>query len=251
VSLLDQIKEAQLQVSLREAELRAAQEYLDSLLLQQVKDGPDISQFQGSVDWNTMATAGAGFAFVRTSDGDIRDTAYNGARVAAIRQAGIPFGVYHFGRVASPTNNERDGRVEAGMAVYFATSHGWGRPGDFPMAYDFETLNGQEPAKAAKHLLQFVKTYDWIMQHLPIIYTNLSTADAVAPYLTDAERVLLSNCRLWIADPDDDPPVLPSIWPNWTFHQYTTTGSLPGITGAVDLNRFVGTKYDLNALKIA
>lgn len=249
MSLATDIEAARLQVVTLQTQLDAAQQYLDSLLAQVVKDGPDVSQFQGSVDWTQIA-ANAGFAFVRTSDGDVRDTAYNGARVAAIRQAGIPFGPYHFGRVASAGNNERNGRVEAGMAVYFAQSAGWGQPGDLPLAYDFETLNGQPAAKAAKHLIQFVKTYEWIMQHKPIVYINPATASQVVPELSDADKTVLGACPLWIAHWNAPAPTVPAPWTDWKFWQYTNQGTLPGISGAVDLNHFSGSKLDLDALRI-
>ncbi len=244
------LADARNRVIIAQAALTEAENQLAALLAQAVKDGPDVSQFQGNIDWNAMATAGAGFTFTRTSDGDIRDTSYSGTRVAAVRQAGIPLGVYHFGRVASPGNNERDGRVEAGMACHFATQHGWGKKGDLPLAYDFETLNGQDAPKAAKHLLQFVKTYDWIMQHPPIVYTNPATINAIAPHIGAQDLDALARCHLWIAHWGVPAPTVPSPWIDWTFWQHTSTGSIPGVTGNVDLNHFSGSKSDLDALKI-
>ena len=38
---------------------------------------------------------------------------------------------------------------------------------------------------------------------------------------------------------------LPSPWTTWTFWQYSATGTVPGISGAMDLDRFDG---DLAAL---
>jgi lysozyme len=215
-----------------------------------VKDGPDVSQFQGTVNWSQVAS-NSGFAFVRVADGDIRDTAYTGTSVAAIRQTTMPWAPYYFGRVASSGNNERNGRVEAGMAIHFATAGGWGKPQDLPLAYDFETLNGQTAEKAGKHLIQFVKTYEWIMQHKPIVYINPATANPIVPTLSPADQVILAACPLWIAHWGTMTPTVPQPWTDWTFHQYTNQGVAPGITGAVDLNRFSGSATDLNALRIS
>jgi GH25 family lysozyme M1 (1,4-beta-N-acetylmuramidase) len=240
--------EAAHQTWLREqAEADAAKSAYDALLLQRVADGPDISQFQGVVDFTVLK---AGFLFQRVADGDIRDTSYTPARVSAIRASGIPFSPYYFARVASPGNQERNGRVEAGMAVHFATSFGWGKPGDLPLAYDFETLNGQEAPKAAKHLIQFVKTYEWIMQHKPIIYTNPATAAQIGPHLFVPEQELLASCPLWVAHWGVTAPTVPVPWTSWTFHQFTATGSTAGVSGNVDLNHFSGSQTELQALRI-
>jgi GH25 family lysozyme M1 (1,4-beta-N-acetylmuramidase) len=223
-----------------------------ALLAQAVADGPDVSQFQPTVNFPALA---AGFAFVRTSDGNDVDDSWNGARVASLRQASYPFGPYHFGRCAAPVNNERNGRIEAGMAIFFAQNNGW-KSGDLRLAYDFEnnpppsdSFLGQPPAKAAKHLMQFVKTYEWIMQHTPIIYSNPKTLKLILPELTDADKSLLGTCPLWIAHWGAVTPEVLLPWTDWTFWQYTNQGSLPNLS-PVDLNHFSGSRSDLDALRI-
>ncbi|MEK6252723.1 MAG: hypothetical protein AABM43_12495 [Actinomycetota bacterium] len=57
------------------------------------------------------------------------------------------------------------------MAIGFAKEFGWPETKDLPLAYDFETLNKQPVAKAARHLVQFVRAYRKAMGHLPVIYT--------------------------------------------------------------------------------
>jgi lysozyme len=222
-----------------------------------VKDGPDVSQFQGTVNWPQVAS-NSGFAFVRTSDGNDTDDEWNGTRVGQLRQTAMPWFPFHFGRCAAPLNNERNGRVEAGMAIHFATNAGWGRTGDLPMAYDMEKnpppadgFLGQEPAKVAKHVIQWIKTYDWIMQHKPLLYSNPSSLGLLLPHFTDADKVILASCPLWLASWGTMTPTVPPPWTDWTFHQYTNQGVSPGIVGAVDLNRFAGSATDLNALRIS
>ena len=53
---------------------------------------------------------------------------------------------------------------------------------------------------------------------------------------------------LWIASYDTSSPSLPSGWPSWTLWQFTSSGSIPGISGDVDVSYFSGTPSDLAAL---
>ena len=150
----EQLASALADLNAKKAAYDSAQALYNSLLAQSVPDGLDVSEFNGDVDWPTVKTS-AGFAFVRSADGDYNDKLYTAARVAAIRAAGLPFGVYQFARVASDTNGQRDGRTEAAMAYYFARRQGWGVKGDLPLVYDFEAQSyaGQTAAKSAAHVL--------------------------------------------------------------------------------------------------
>jgi len=81
----------------------------------------DVSEHNGSVDWNRVGRGMAG-AYVRVADGDHRDPTFGPQRVTEIRTAKLTWGPYYFGRVASASNSERNGRAEAQMAIGFARS---------------------------------------------------------------------------------------------------------------------------------
>jgi lysozyme len=244
-------------------ELADAQARLLTLQTQAVPDGIDVSVHNGEVDWAAVKAAGTGFIFTRTSHGDVRDATYTPARVAALKATGIPWAPYHFASVASPDKNrDRDGRIEAGMAIFFAQQHGWVPAGSLPLAYDFEgeSINGQSAAKCAKHIVQFIRAYAFIIGPTqagtparPVFYTNRSSIDFVAGALSTDDKALVGECPLWIADPDDDPPdAIPSIWSGkgYAFHQFRTTGPYPGVSSAnVDVNHFTGSATELAALR--
>jgi lysozyme len=239
---------AEERVAREQAELKAAQDSLTALLAKQVGPGIDVST--ADVNWQTLAGAGYDFAFVKTSDGDVRTDQYTAARVTAIRAAGIPFGPYHFMRVGRAENFNRNGREEAGMAIFFARQRGWGLPGDLPLALDVETLNGQAPDKAALHVVQFVNAYEWLMGHLPVIYTNPGTWNQLAPQFTATQAVKLGQCPLWVAD-WTDPLEFPLTWMSPLIHQYQgDVSGVAGVTGLADLNRFLGSTDDLEALRL-
>ncbi len=53
---------------------------------------------------------------------------------------------------------------------------------------------------------------------------------------------------LWVANYDVLTPMIPLGWEKWTFWQYTSHGTVPGIVGGVDLNYFNGTITELKIL---
>ena len=66
-----------------------------------------------------------------------------------------------------------------------------------------------------------------------MIYTDASSAKTI---WSDA----FSKYPLWLADyseRDEFPPDI-TVWESWTGFQYSNTGTVPGISGNVDLNKF-------------
>ena len=63
-----------------------------------------------------------------------------------------------------------------------------------------------------------------------------------------------ANYRLWLPSYPADPnsttfrPLVPAGWSTWTFWQYTSTGTVPGISGSVDVNRYCCDAGNLAAL---
>lgn len=251
MSLWAEIQAAKALVAADQAKLSEDEAALAALQAQQVGGGVDVSHFQGAVEWPKVKAAGLAFAFPAIADGDVRDSVYDErAALDAVRAAGLVTGVYYFGRVASPSNEERNGREEAAMAIYFARSIGWGQKGDLPLAYDFETLNGQPADKASLHVSQFVNTYKYVMGHLPIVYTNPATWAQVAGLLTPEQSATISKCPLWVSHWGVSSPTVPSTWSDWQFWQWTNEGSVSGITGKVDRDRFSGTQAAFDAIRI-
>lgn len=193
----------------------------------------DVSEHNGSVDWKKVAGRMAG-AYVRVADGDHRDPTYGPKRVAEIRANKLVWGPYYFARVASAQNSERNGAAEAKMAIEFARAGGWPKAGDLPLAYDFETLNGQPAAKAARHIGQFVRAYAKEMGHLPLIYTMPGMWPSVDRTLRPKDRAFISRCPLWVAHWGVSHPIVPEPWKSWSIWQDTDHSSCPGVRGACD-----------------
>ncbi len=211
--------------------------------------GFDVSDVQGDVDFDKAHASGMAFAVVRVADGDIRDTRYGPGRIAALRQSGLAWFPYYFGRVASATNDQRTGTAEAAMAIGFARKAGWGRKGDLPLAYDFETANGQSAAKCARHLLQFVDAYRKDRGHYPIVYTGPGFWNTILPHLTAGQRDRVRRCPLWIAHWEVLKPGSVDPWGDtWMLWQYSDHGTIRGVTTKCDTDSFRGSATDFPSL---
>jgi lysozyme len=203
-----------------------------------VLDGIDVSYHQGSIAWQQVAAAGKRFAFVRATAGTLTaDSAY-AANVSGARAAGLTVGSYHF---ANPDTAANDAANEAAWFLLTASI----ASGDLIPVLDLEVSNGLDAAS----LTTWAQT--WLSQVYaatgvrPIIYTNANfwrTSMGDTAWFAENGYPVLFIAH-WTTASE---PTLPAgSWGGngWTFWQHTSTGSVPGITGPVDLDRFRGGSF--------
>ncbi len=199
-------------------------------------DGIDVSYHQGAIDWWQVAAGGKRFAFVRATAGTLTaDTAY-GANRSGARAAGLAVGSYHF---ANPDMAVNDAGNEA---TWFLQNAVIGS-GDLIPVLDLETANGLSPATLtawAQTWLSQVSTRTGVR---PIIYT---TPKFWSTSMADTDWFARNGYPvLWIANwtTASQPAVPAGGWAGtgWSFWQHSSTGVVPGISGAVDLDRFNGS----------
>lgn len=200
------------------------------------KEGIDVSHWQGTIDWAKVKAAGKTFAFAKATEGiGFKDDHYDRNKAGAMGQ-GIKFGAYHFARPGS--NNPV---VEADWFVQeMELQRGMMIP-----AMDLEVTGGLGPTALttwAKAWLQRVYERTGVR---PLIYTSPSFW---RNNLNDT-RWFADNgySVLWVAHWNTTSPSVPgSNWggKSWTFWQYTSDGTVPGISGRVDLNRYRFSTFD-------
>jgi GH25 family lysozyme M1 (1,4-beta-N-acetylmuramidase) len=201
-------------------------------------EGIDVSHWQGPIDWNMVRAAGKQFAFMKASeDIDFVDDMYLVNRVAA-KAAGLFVGAYHF---AQPDLTPGDGVAEADHFLDTAQPVS----GELLPVLDLEVSGGLNPTQ-----LQ-----EWVKAYLGRIYerTGLRGVIYMSPafwqtYAGDTTWFALNGYKvLWIAHwtTAAEPWVAAADWAGqgWTFWQYTSSGTVPGIAGRVDLDRFGGTDF--------
>lgn len=195
--------------------------------------GIDVSYYQGTIDWDAVAADGVEFAFVRVSDGLGYPDSQFDANWQGAADAGILRGVYQFFR------SDED-PVE--QANYLLTQMGTLGDGDLPPVIDVESTDGQSASTIASNVQAWIDTVETATGRMPIIYTgSYFWQDNVG---SDA----FSSYPLWTAHYGVSCPNIATQWDDWTFWQYSSSGSVAGISGNVDTNWFNGSLTDLLAL---
>lgn len=198
-------------------------------------EGIDVSHWNGTIDWSQVASSGKRFAMIKATDGRTGvDPTYTQNRQGAVA-AGLKVSAYHF---AEPDPSTGDAVAEAD---HFVDTAGIG-VGNIIPALDLErnqyNLSAGELIAWTQDWLDEVKARTGIS---PMIYTGPYRWSTV---MGDTEHFADEGFRLWLAHWTTGSPWVPANdWGGhgWTFWQYTDCGTVPGISGGVDLDHFDGT----------
>jgi len=192
--------------------------------------GVDVSHYQGLIDWETLAADGHDFAFIKATEGrDLRDAAFmtNWDHAGA---TGMRRGAYHFFR---PEVNP------ALQAKNFLETIDL-RPGDLPPVLDVEERGRLSPAGLVKAIRQWSDLVEARYGTKPILYTGQNFYNRFLAGQVD-------DHPLWLARYHPAEPVT-VCGRTYQFWQYSDRGRLPGVTGNIDRNVFLGTHLDLALL---
>ncbi|MCD8187587.1 MAG: glycoside hydrolase family 25 protein [Ruminococcus sp.] len=191
--------------------------------------GIDISTHQGTIDWEQVKAAGIEFAMIRVGyrtygGGEIKFDDSFAENLAGAEAAGIKTGVYFFSQAVSVDEaiEEADAIIDA-IAPYNIT---------YPVAYDWEIIYDDEARTddVAVDMLtdsciafcERVKSAGYT----PMIYQNKRTT------LFKLDLPRLQDYDFWLAEYGDEP----TYYYDYEMWQYSCTGTIPGISGDVDLN---------------
>lgn len=182
--------------------------------------GIDVSKYQGDIDWNKVKNAGIQFAMLRIVSSNNSglyidpyfEKNYNGAKAA-----GIPVGCYLF----TYANNEDEQNEEILLALQALQ----GKTLEYPFALDVEDNSILSIGKDA--LTKLVKRGLVIIEqkgYKPMLYTYTN-------YTPNLNMNDLEGYDLWIADYRGY-----NGYGNSEIWQYSSKGSVDGISGNVDMN---------------
>jgi GH25 family lysozyme M1 (1,4-beta-N-acetylmuramidase) len=207
--------------------------------------GIDVSRWQGSIDWAQVAAAGTRFAIAKATQGRAYVDPQYGINKAGAELNGIVFGAYHF---AEPDNTQNDAVREADHFVDTAQLG----PGNLIPVLDIERTGGLTQTKVTAWILDWLDRVTERVGFRPMVYTSPNgwlnrtgdtTAVAAAGYTV-----------LWVAHWGVAEPRLPAAdWNGngWTFWQYTSQGSVPGIIGNVDLDWYESGDFGVVTIPVA
>ena len=117
--------------------------------------------------------------------------------------------------------------------------------GDLQMTLDIETTDGKTPSQVRAWIVAFINQIKARTGRPGIIYTGFYF------WRDSAGNGSNLNCPLWLAAYNTNPAAyVPSAWGTYSFWQYTSSGSVPGISGNVDRDAWNGSLTGLNNLRL-
>lgn len=202
--------------------------------------GIDVSHYQGTINWSSVKAAGIQFAYIKaTEDTTYKDPDFSANYLNAYN-AGVIRGAYHFARP--------DLSSGSAQATYFAGNGGaWSADNlTLPGMLDLEGgCYGLSTSAMQSWILDFYNTYKAKTGRDIVIYTSPSWWNSC----TGGWSGMSADSPLFVADwTTAANPTIPSGFPYATIWQYSDSGSVSGVSGAVDLDRFNGDSSRLLAL---
>jgi len=196
--------------------------------------GIDVSKYQGDIDWQAVKDSGVAFAFIKaTEGGDSVDSRFQ-RNWAAAKAAGVPRGAYHFVYWCRPPHEE--------IANFKSIVPN--DPDALPPVLDVEATPTSRSCKRTLYREEVLDDMKKMLVEMerhygkkPIIYSSVDFYQSILH--SDA----LGEYPLWVRSTKYHPAVRYGAR-KWTFWQYRSDGSVPGIGNAVDQNAFHGSEAD-------
>lgn len=193
--------------------------------------GIDVSYWQGNIDWKAVADSGIDFAILRVgyrgySSGKMFEDSTFARNARGATANGIKIGVYFY----STAINEDEALQEAAWVCNRIAGYGI----TYPVVYDFEDfgkyrcaqLTGADVTKNALAFLNYVSSKGYS----PMMYANPSD---MSRYLSRSSFPM----KFWLAHYVKGAPEKKSSYAgSYQMWQYTSQGTVPGISGGVDMN---------------
>jgi lysozyme len=187
--------------------------------------GIDVSNWQGDVDWATVAASGIEFGIVKSSEGTTYRDPYFRGNWSGMKAANMVRGCYHY---AQPDLNSPE--AEAAFWLGNVEAVGGLLPGDL-LALDMECGYGN----LLPWTQQCLRVVAESVGFKPLLYSG---AWFMNPHgLTN--DAFLAEHGLWLAS-YGSPPVVPPQWPVLAIWQFTCEGHVPGVAGPCDVNVYNG-----------
>ena len=191
--------------------------------------GIDVSAYQGEIDWAKVKESGVEFAIVRLGyrgyeSGKLVEDKFARANLEGAAAAGIRLGAYFFSQALTVEEAREEARFVLDMIKDYDIT--------MPVVFDWEHINnetartnGMDPYVATDCAKAFLEAIDEA-GYWPMMYFNSFQARKLF-YLDQ-----LMEYDFWLALYSDRLtfPYKVDMW------QYTSTGTIPGVFGDVDVN---------------
>ena len=192
--------------------------------------GVDVSEHQGEIDWQQVADAGMEFAIIRVGfrgygSGKLVADEMAIANIEGAQAAGLKVGAYFYSQAVTPE--------EAVEEANFAMEILDGRELEMPLVYDWEYVSADARTGSTDSDTVTACTAafcDTVKAggYTPMFYFNLDLGGTVF------QLEKLTDYPFWLAMYSDQMTYLYKLG-MW---QYTSSGTVPGIDGGVDINLY-------------
>lgn len=187
--------------------------------------GIDISHWQGDIDFKKVAASGIQFVIIKAGGSDYgfyKDKKFEQNYLEA-KAAGLMVGAYYF--VGKKFYGMESGVADAKRFIAMLQ----GKDIDLPVFVDIETTDKRFKAEATDAAIAFCETVKQ-SGYIAGIY-----ASDISGFKERLNVEDISKYVLWVARYNQDPPSYIKDWDLW---QYTSKGSVDGISGSVDLDYY-------------
>lgn len=194
--------------------------------------GIDVSEHNGAINWEAVKSSDkVGFVMIRAGFGKgVIDKQFK-RNAFECNRLGIPIGIYWFSYAKTAAEAESEAEYCLNIIKDYKI--------DYPVAFDFENDSVANCKKAGVTIKD--KSFATTLA-LNFLYKIANAGYVAANYTNPAylnqyfDQSRLSMYDLWLAqwptnpNPEKQPEISPDIW------QYSSKGSIPGISTAVDMN---------------
>ncbi len=188
-----------------------------------IREGIDVSSYQGAIDFNRVREAGRNYVYIRATMGEHQIDRRFRSNYENAKAAGLNIGFYHFLDATTVSS--------ARLQAQFFASEISGLEAELKPAMDLGTNYGLSNALFNQIALAFLERVNELTDKEVIVYSDASKARTV--YST----TIANSYPLWVADYDTNEPE-DTRWDVWEGWQYSDEGRVDGISGDVDLDRF-------------
>lgn len=187
-----------------------------------MKNGIDVSRFQGVIDWAAVKAAGVDFAIIKAGGSDAglyTDSAFE-RNYEGAKAAGVPVGAYYYvGRLCI---SRADGIADAERFIEMLK----GKEFEYPVFIDLEETAPKDKAGATEAVIAFCETMESAGYYCGIYASDISG------FKDRLDISRLTAFDKWVANYSTQPKYVASygMW------QKSSKGRIAGIFGDVDID---------------
>ena len=205
----------------------------------EITTGIDVARYQGTIDWSRVGTSSVDFAMIRLGyrsqkDGTIVEDPNARYNLQEAQKHGIKLGAYFFSTAVSEEEAEEEAKWVTDLISQYSIT--------YPVAFDCEGY--AEPDSRQYHLTIAERT------DIAIAFMKaIEKQGYEAMFYSSKNELELDNCwkvskieknyKVWVAQYPEKPyPITEESSYSGKYHmwQYTTNGTVPGISQNVDMN---------------